>query len=83
MDERYIKFIRLLNLFNKFLSIFKYILIFVSAIFVITNIVFYSGLLDILFKIAIAIIINVMWFYISKVITNKILINKEENVDEE
>jgi len=35
-----------------------------------------SGFLDILFKISIAIIINLVWFYISKIVRSKLLINK-------
>mgnify|MGYP000913818046 CR=1 FL=1 len=83
MYKRYIEYIKLLKVFKKFLTVFKYILLFVSAIFVITNIIFFSGFLDILFKITISIIINLLWFLISRIITRKLLINKEANIDEE
>lgn len=82
MDKGYLEYVKLLKSLRIFFSVFRYIVLFLSVAFVIFNIIFYSGILDILFKIAISIVLNLLYFFVSRIITRKLFTNTEANIDE-
>lgn len=69
---------KMLNIIKKFFIIFRYAVHVVSVAFIIINIIFFSGISDLLVKIAVTFIINLLWFFITKLIIEKVLKAFEE-----
>jgi uncharacterized membrane protein YcaP (DUF421 family) len=82
MDQRYEKYLKMLNSMGKLLTIFQYVAIFVGIGYVIINIVIFPGVSNILYSILAAIVLNLIYYLLAKFIRKVILLDKKTNEEE-